>query len=251
MDVASSLEGRIPFMTLHPDPDDILVANSEPLVQAGAINVHLHQNLVNPLNRAAKRAVDVVFSTLALALLSPLYLALAVIIKINSRGPIFYAQQRLGQNGEHFTCLKFRTMQVDAAEGLKALLAADLDAQAEWEADHKLKNDPRVTRLGTWLRKSSLDELPQFVNVLRGQMSVVGPPPIVDDEIKKYERWSQMLFRVKPGVTGLWQVSGRNDVSYEERVGFDRFYVKNWSFRLDTTIIVKTVFTVLARRGAY
>lgn len=110
-----------------------------------------------------------------LAVLSPLYLALAVIIKIDSRGPIFYAQQRLGQKGEHFAVLKFRTMQVDAAERLKALLAADLDAQAEWEADHKLKNDPRVTRLGTWLRKSSLDELPQFVNVLLGQRGGLRP----------------------------------------------------------------------------
>ena len=142
-------------------------------------------------------------------------------------------------------------MQVDAAERLEALLATDAQARAEWEADHKLKQDPRTTRLGDWLRKSSLDELPQFLNVLLGHMSVVGPRPIVDDEVEKYDRWGHILFRVKPGVTGLWQVSGRNDVTYDERIMFDRFYVKNWSFRLDFTIIVKTVFTVLARRGAY
>ena len=131
------------------------------------------------------------------------------------------------------------------------MLDEDPEARAEFEKDYKLKNDPRITRMGGWLRKTSLDELPQFINVLQGTMSVVGPRPIVEKEIEKYKRWDNLLFRAKPGVTGLWQVSGRNDVTYEERVMFDRYYIKNWSFRLDAMIIVKTIFTVLYKRGAY
>jgi Undecaprenyl-phosphate galactose phosphotransferase WbaP len=251
MDVAATLEGRIPFMTVHPDPADVLLANSEVMVEAGAINLHLHQNLVNPLNRLMKRFFDIIFSFLALVLLSPVYVLLALLIKLDSSGPVFYTQRRLGQHKKHFGCLKFRTMAEDAEERLQAVLDADPEAKAQFERDFKLKKDPRITRVGNFLRQTSLDELPQFLNVLQGTMSVVGPRPIVDGEVEKYDRWGSILFRVKPGVTGLWQVSGRNDVTYHERIMFDRFYVKNWSFRMDFTIIIKTVFTVLLKRGAY
>ena len=249
--IASSVEGLMPFITIHPDPTDILVANSEVTVQAGAINLCLRQNLVNPMYRAAKRVFDVLFSLVVLVFFSPLYLLIALAIRLDSPGPIFFIQKRMGQGREVFGCRKFRTMAIDAEERLQRLFQVDIEAKREFERDFKLKNDPRVTRVGRWLRKTSLDELPQFINVLQGTMSVVGPRPIVENEVEKYKRWDNLLFRAKPGITGLWQVSGRNDVSYEERVMFDRYYIKNWSFSLDAMIIVKTIFTILYRQGAY
>ena len=203
--------------------------------------------------RLLKRGGDIVFSLLVLCLGSPLFLLLAVLVKFSSRGSVFYCQRRIGRGYRGFGCLKFRTMRSDADRVLVAMLEADPTLRAEFERDHKLKRDPRITPLGKFLRRSSLDELPQFINVLRGEMSVVGPRPIVWDELERYGRTMDQVLSVRPGLTGLWQVSGRNNLPYETRVKLDLFYARNRSFWLDLGIILRTIGVVLLPmdRGAY
>jgi len=184
-------------------------------------------------------------------LISPLLAAIAILIKMNSPGPVFFGQQRIGQGGRRFIAWKFRSMVVDADRVLKEYLAKRPDLREEWERDQKLKNDPRVTRVGRILRKLSLDELPQLWNVIKGEMSLVGPRPIVQDELAKYGDKGTFYLKVKPGMTGLWQVSGRNDISYKERVELDVYYVRNWSVWLDLYILARTVWVVLFGKGAY
>lgn len=199
----------------------------------------------------ARRAVDVVIASLALVFLAPLMVAVAIAIKIQDGGPIFFGHRRIGMGGETFKCWKFRSMVTDAEARLAALLARDEEARREWEADHKLRKDPRVTALGRFLRVSSLDELPQLFNILVGEMSLVGPRPIVAGEIERYGRWFPRYMAVKPGLTGLWQVSGRNDVSYRQRVALDILYVRKANFRLYMAILLKTIPAVLQRSGSY
>jgi len=203
--------------------------------------------------RVLKRGGDIVFSLLVLSLGSPLFLVLAVLVKISSRGSVFYCQRRIGRGYRGFGCLKFRTMRKDADRVLASVLASDPALQAEFARDHKLKNDPRITPLGRFLRRSSLDELPQFINVLRGEMSVVGPRPIVWEELRRYGRNMDEVLAVRPGLTGLWQVSGRNNLTYRTRVRLDLTYVRQRSFWLDLTIILRTIGVVLLPmdRGAY
>lgn len=198
----------------------------------------------------AKRAMDVVASGAALLLLSPVMLTIAVLVKRDG-GPSLFGHARLGKNGETFKCLKFRSMIHNSQEVLARHLAENPEARAEWEADHKLKNDPRVTKIGSFLRKSSLDELPQLINVLKGEMSLVGPRPIVTAEVVKYDRAIAHYYSVTPGITGLWQISGRNDVSYDQRVMLDSSYVRNWSLWRDIAIMFKTVPALMKRSGAY
>jgi lipopolysaccharide/colanic/teichoic acid biosynthesis glycosyltransferase len=164
---------------------------------------------------------------------------------------VVFAHRRLGKDGRHFRCLKFRSMAVDAEARLTQVLANDPEARAEWERDHKLRNDPRITRLGGFLRKSSLDELPQLFNVLKGEMSLVGPRPIVDAEVGKYGRRFRHYCAVKPGITGLWQVSGRNDTSYNARVAMDCVYAKRRNARMDLKVLFATIPAVLLTRGSY
>mgnify|MGYP006275525249 FL=1 len=203
--------------------------------------------------RVLKRGGDIVFSLLVLSLGSPLFLLLAVLVKLSSRGSVFYCQRRIGRGYKGFGCLKFRTMRRDADRVLASVLAADPKLRAEFERDHKLKRDPRITPLGKFLRRSSLDELPQFINVLRGEMSVVGPRPIVWDELRRYGRRMDEVLSVRPGLTGLWQVSGRNNLTYRTRVRLDLTYVRNRSFWLDLGIVLRTIGVVLLPmdRGAY
>jgi lipopolysaccharide/colanic/teichoic acid biosynthesis glycosyltransferase len=186
----------------------------------------------------------------ALLFLAPLMIAVALAVYLHDGGPIFFAHRRIGRNGRPFPCLKFRSMAVDAEARLERLLATDLQAQREWAATHKLRVDPRITRIGDFLRRSSLDELPQFLNVLRGEMSLVGPRPVVQAEAKHYGRWFGNYCSVRPGITGLWQVSGRSDVSYRQRVALDVLYVRRKSLVMDFGILVQTVPAVLARRGS-
>jgi lipopolysaccharide/colanic/teichoic acid biosynthesis glycosyltransferase len=186
-----------------------------------------------------KRSGDIVFSLLVLGLGSPLLLALALLVKLSSRGPVFYVQQRVGRDYRSFGCIKFRTMRRDADRILSRLLSESPDLQEEFRNDFKLKNDPRITRLGKFLRRSSLDELPQFVNVLRGEMSVVGPRPIVRQELPRYGDRMEEVLAVRPGLTGLWQVSGRNNLSYDERVALDLRYASQRSFGM----IIKLLFS--------
>jgi Undecaprenyl-phosphate galactose phosphotransferase WbaP len=206
--------------------------------------------LLAPL-RAAKRATDLAFALAVLAGGLPLLAGIALLVKLSSPGPVLYGHRRIGRYGRHFTAWKFRTMY----RGADALLSQHLErfpaARMEWERDRKLRHDPRVTHVGLFLRRLSLDELPQLWNVLRGEMSVVGPRPIVDEEVEKYGDAFALYAGVKPGITGLWQVSGRTDVGYDMRVRLDEFYVRHWSPWLDAYLMARTVVALLCRRGAY
>lgn len=197
-----------------------------------------------------KRAMDLFIAAVALILLSPVFLCLILMITRDG-GPAFYAQRRIGKNGKTFQCWKFRSMVLNADQVLADLLAKDPKTKAEWEKDFKLKDDPRITKIGHFLRKTSLDEIPQFYNVLRGEMSIVGPRPIVDAERAYYGDKFHYYLSVAPGITGLWQISGRNDVSYDQRVSMDCSYVQNWSNLKDMDIIIKTFGVVLKGKGAY
>jgi exopolysaccharide biosynthesis polyprenyl glycosylphosphotransferase len=204
-----------------------------------------------------KRTFDVVFSLAVLIFGAPLFLLIALAIKLDSRGPVFYRHRRIMATGREFNCLKFRTMVVDADEKLKEILAQDPELAREWQATYKLKNDPRITRVGRFLRKYSLDELPQFINVLKGEMSVVGARPIVGRELEKYykgngEQSAGRYVSMKPGITGPWQVMKRNDMDdYQERVDLDDWYVLNYSLRTDIKIILKTNRCMFTGKGAY
>lgn len=203
------------------------------------------------LDQRLSRMMDVVIASVALLCFAPLMVVIALLIYLGDPGPVFFAQWRIGRDGKRFRCLKFRSMAIDSEVRLQELLSTDAGARAEWARDHKLRNDPRVTGIGRFLRKSSLDELPQFLNVLMGQMSVVGPRPIVDAEAARYGRYIVHYCSVRPGITGLWQVSGRNDTSYRRRVAFDVAYSRNRTMMMDLGILVKTVPSVIFARGSY
>ena len=208
-----------------------------------------HLTLLVP--QTIKRSVDIFVSAVAILFLSPLLVLLMVAVRLSSRGPIFYSQERVGLNGNPFRIWKFRSMVQDADRVLKTFLANDVNLRAEWKQTQKLVNDPRITLIGRFLRRSSLDELPQLWNVLNGSMSLVGPRPIIRSEIEKYGKSIWLYYRTTPGITGLWQVNGRNLTTYEERLAFDSFYVRNWSIWLDWYILLKTVRVVVLCEGAY
>lgn len=197
------------------------------------------------------RRLDVVIAVLASVLFAPTMVVVALAIWVQDGGPIIYGHLRIGREGKRFRCLKFRSMFTDSAERLAQMLACDPEARAEWARDHKLKNDPRITPVGLFIRKLSLDELPQIFNVLRGEMSVVGPRPIVEAEVCKYGRYFEHYCSVTPGITGLWQVSGRNDVSYRRRVAMDVTYARSKSLAFDLYLIAATVPAVLLSKGSY
>lgn len=199
----------------------------------------------------AGRILDVVIALAALILVAPLMLVIVVAIKLSSRGPVYFSQARLGRGGRTFSCIKFRTMRVDSEAILSVLLANDSSVRVEWERDQKLRNDPRVFAIGGLLRRTSLDELPQLFNVLIGDMSIVGPRPIIEAEAFRYRRYIADYFTVRPGITGLWQVSGRNHTTYRRRVACDVAYVRTKSASNDLRIMALTVPTVLLARGAY
>lgn len=212
--------------------------------------LRVHNNLARFTSRLLKRAFDIVGSLSILVALLPVLILLTLLVARDGGMPI-YGHQRVGLNGRTFKCLKFRSMVVNSQAALAEVLRDDPQARAEWQRDFKLKNDPRVTRLGQFMRKTSLDELPQLWNVVRGDMSLVGPRPVVAAELARYAGDSEYYLMAKPGMTGLWQVSGRNDVDYATRVYFDAWYVKNWSLWHDVAILFKTVAVVLKRDGAY
>ncbi|MGE0745906.1 MAG: sugar transferase [Rhodospirillales bacterium] len=200
--------------------------------------------------RLSKRSFDVLGACALLILLAPLLAVVAAVVKSDG-GPALFGHWRIGANGRRFRCWKFRSMVVDSEAVLRRVLDADPDARAEWQRDFKLRNDPRVTRLGRFLRQSSLDELPQLFNVLAGEMSLVGPRPIVEAEVERYGGAFQHYCACRPGITGLWQVSGRNDVLYDRRVALDRQYAETWSLAADVAILLRTVVVVTRRSGAY
>ena len=198
-----------------------------------------------------KRLFDILVSLLVLIICSPILALIALAIKITSPGPVFYYQSRIGKNGERFRMYKFRTMRVNAGKELEAILKQDPILYAEWAQYQKLRDDPRITPFGKLLRRFSLDELPQLWNVIIGDMSIVGPRPYMPDQRDYYREIEDLYTAFRPGITGLWQVSGRNNTSYEDRVHFDEVYCKNWSLWLDFCIIVRTFSVVVIGEGAF
>jgi len=233
---------RIPF-------EVISTASKEP---SSLLAVEIIRNQ-SRYGRTLKRIGDVVFSLLVLTLGSPLFILIGILVKLSSPGSIFYIQKRIGRNYREFGCIKFRTMYENADDLLPNLLEKYPLMRKEFEKDFKLRKDPRITKLGSFLRRSSLDELPQFLNVLKGEMSVVGPRPIVSNEISKYSLFMEEVISVRPGLTGLWQVSGRNNLSYKKRVELDLAYARNRNFILDLEIIILTLGVLIfpMDRGAY
>lgn len=208
-------------------------------------------HVATPADSLAKRGLDILGAAALLLLCLPVFAVLAVLVKLDG-GSVFYAHERVGRGGRLFGCLKFRSMVLDADRRLAELLARDPAAQREWDSTRKLRQDPRVTRIGRFLRASSLDELPQLINVLRGEMSLVGPRPVQTSELAAfYGPAAQHYMAVRPGITGPWQVSGRSDTSYAQRVALDVQYVAHASFWLDVKILLRTPIAVLARKGAY
>jgi len=217
----------------------------------GVLGIDSSNKLNSTMNLAIKRVMDIGFVVLGGLLIFPFLLFIAFLIKLTSAGPVLYKQKRLGKNGKHFYTYKFRSMAVDAEEKLQKLLDSNPELKTEWEQTYKLHNDPRITKIGKFLRHTSIDEFPQFINILKGEMSLVGPRPIVDDEVNKYGEDYQRIFSINPGLTGLWQVSGRSNTSYHERVAYDYYYLQSWSVWLDLWIIFKTFGVVLFGKGAY
>ncbi len=201
--------------------------------------------------RVLKRGLDISLIILSAPLLLLLIAVIAAAVRLSSPGPIFFSHRRIRRHGAFFSMWKFRTMCVNSAEVLDSYLAAHPEARAEWRKFHKLKSDPRITRVGNFLRRNSLDELPQLWNVLTGSMSLVGPRPIVAAEVEKYGEYFADYCMVKPGITGLWQVSGRSAVTYAQRVQLDRKYARNWTFKGDLKILVRTLSSVVNQDGAY
>lgn len=214
-----------------------------------------NSNRKNFLNfyKVMKKFLDFSFSLFIIIACIPIFILISLLIKLSSRGPIFFIQERVGRNNITFKCIKFRTMHPEAKDILENLIMKDSKFKIEFEKTHKIKNDPRITPIGKLLRKTSLDELPQFINVLRNEMSIIGPRPIVNKEKKKYGKNLKKVLSIKPGITGLWQVSGRNNLTYKTRVKLDLNYVENYNFIMDIRIFIRTMGVILfpLDRGAY
>ncbi len=247
--IANLVRERVPYALL-PKLDGLpMVGARQTYLGQETVMLSYRNNLRKPIARAAKLAFDVVAASAALVVLAPVMVIIATVVGLDG-GPVFYAHTRVGARGRVFRCLKFRSMVTDSEAALQALFARDPDAAEEWARTQKLRVDPRVTWIGRILRKTSLDELPQLLNVLRLEMSLVGPRPIVSLEIPKYAEDIAYYYETRPGITGLWQVSGRSDTTYAQRVRLDSFYVKNWSIWQDFSIIARTIPAVVSGRGA-
>jgi Undecaprenyl-phosphate galactose phosphotransferase WbaP len=229
----------------------VLGVETEPFFDHQVLLLRVRNNLSSPMNRILKGLFDFAGGLVLLLLASPVFLLVALAVKVDSPGPVFFSHERVGRGKRLFRCWKFRTMVEDAQGRLAGILEKDPELRREWAQDFKLRDDPRVTRVGRLLRRSSLDELPQLINVLAGQMSLVGPRPIVREEMERFGASLSTYLGVRPGVTGLWQVSGRTETDYQRRVDLEAWYVRNWTFWLDITILLQTVGAVLRRRGAY
>ena len=234
------------------DALDITNAETGQLLRSQLGYLSVRNALQSSLNRLTKRLMDIALSILLTPLLIPLIVILTLAVKLSSPGPVLFSHERVGRGGKTFKVYKLRTMYKDAGDRLDDIMANDPAVKAEWDANFKLKNDPRVTPLGSFLRKCSLDELPQFFNVIKGDMSFVGPRPVLREELRRYYKEKAVYYNMAmPGITGLWQVSGRNDTAYADRVDMDCWYVFNWSLWLDAVILFSTPFAVILRKGAY
>jgi Undecaprenyl-phosphate galactose phosphotransferase WbaP len=222
----------------------------EPRDLDGYLGLEFHYHLLVRRNRWIKRGIDILGSFLLMFVLSPLFAILILLIKFDSSGKVFFSQERIGQNFKKINVLKFRTMIIDAEKKLGQLLEESADARLEFEKYHKLQNDPRITRTGKWLRRLYLDEIPQLWNVLKGEMSLVGPRPVCDYEIEEMGSYAPVILRVKPGMTGWWQVTGQHQIDFQQRVQMEEYYISNWSLWMDAYILMKTIFVVFNRKGA-
>ena len=250
----NSLQHKAERLLFVPDMYGIAVLGTtlQHFFHEQAFALELKNNLARPVNIFLKRCFDLMISLLLMPFLLLSVLIIAILVKLDSPGPAIFSQERVGKRGNTFRCLKFRTMYSDAGERLKTILSTDMAAREEWEKYYKLKDDPRVTRTGKFLRATSLDELPQLFQVLTGSMSLVGPRPVTHHEIEEYYREAaDLCFSVPPGITGLWQVSGRSETTYEYRIGLDSWYVRNWNIWVDMVILFKTIRVVFFREGAY
>jgi Undecaprenyl-phosphate galactose phosphotransferase WbaP len=240
-----------PHLILIPDTDFIWKVGSYTRDLTGVLGLQVRNNLLDGGSRTAKRMIDFACATVLILLLLPLLAIISLVVVAESGFPVFYFDKRLGYRGRNFRMWKFRTMVQNSAEALEQYLTNRPDLQKEWAENQKLRNDPRITLVGRVLRKTSLDELPQLWNVIRGEMSLVGPRPIIDAEVAKYRENYSLFVKTTPGLTGLWQVSGRNRTTYAERVAYDTYYVRNWSVWMDIYLLAKTIGTVLTGDGAY
>lgn len=230
----------------------VLGTNLQHFFQEQAIGLEVKNNLARPINIFIKRIFDLVVGFALLIILSVPMIIISILIRINSKGPAMFSQERIGRDGKPFRCYKFRTMYNDAEKRLDNLLENNHEVKSEWKQHWKLKDDPRITKVGDFLRKTSLDELPQIFNVFKGEMSLVGPRPVTRREIDEYYKdEAKLCFGVPLGITGLWQVSGRSNTSYDHRITLDSWYVRNWNLWLDIVILFKTVRIVIKKEGAY
>ncbi|WP_278912194.1 undecaprenyl-phosphate galactose phosphotransferase WbaP [Deinococcus wulumuqiensis] len=249
--VVNSVYAAYPSTWVVPDLFGVPNQALQPHNIGSIASLEIKNNLRSVQARFVKRMLDLLLSVVGLTLIFPILLIIALLIRLDSEGPAIYRAERLGRDGKAFPCYKFRSMYQNAEQRLVELLATDSDRRAEYEKYHKLRDDPRVTRVGAFLRKTSLDELPQLLNVVLGQMSLIGPRPYLPRERPKMGEAAQEILLVSPGMTGYWQVNERNESTFERRLDMDRFYIANWSTWLDAIILIQTVRVVLMGKGAY
>ena len=219
------------------------IQNTKELTKIGIADMEIKGKIY----RGFKRIVDIILGCIGLVLLSPVFLILAICIKIDSKGPVIFAHKRIGKNGKKFNMYKFRSMYENAEEMIENF---NEEQKREWQENFKLENDPRITKVGKFLRKTSLDELPQIVNIIKGDLSIIGPRPIVDEELEKYGENKEKFLSITPGLTGYWQANGRSNTTYEERMQMELYYIDNQSLLLDIKIFFKTIVSVLKKEGA-
>lgn len=252
-DIVYRVQPLVKKVAFIPDMGNLPLAtlDTESLIDGHIVSFSFRNKLALWYNLAIKRVFDLICTSLGLIVGWPFLAVIALWIYIDSPGSVIFKHRRVGRDGKEFNCYKFRSMCVDADVKLKELLERDPEARKEWETEFKLKNDPRITKSGAFLRKTSLDELPQLFNVLKGEMSLVGPRPIIQAEVPKYGQYIKDFYMVHPGVTGMWQTSGRSDTTYDERVQMDTWYVRNWNVWFDIVLLWRTVAVVLKHKGAY
>ncbi len=252
-DTINKIQALVKNLTIIPNLMEVPMSGieAEGFLNERIIILRLKNNLARPLNKFIKYSFDWIATLIGTIVISPLLLIICIWIKLDSPGPILFGHRRIGKDGREFDCYKFRSMCRDAEARLEEILAENEEVRTEWKKNFKIKNDPRVTKVGKFLRKTSLDELPQIINVLRGEMSLVGPRPIVEEELARYGEYVDDYLMVRPGITGMWQVSGRSDTTYDERVRIDSWYVRNWNFWLDIMLLWRTIKSVFKCEGAY
>ena len=252
-DIVYDIQPLVSSVAFIPDLGTMPLSNMEmeSLIDGHVMMFNMRNNLRSRWNRLLKFTFDWCLTLIGTICVSPVLLMIALWVYRDSPGPVIFKHRRIGKDGKEFNCYKFRSMCVDADIKLKELLENDPEVRTEWERDFKLKDDPRITRSGAFLRKTSLDELPQIFNVLKGEMSLVGPRPIIREEIPRYGKFIEDYYMVRPGITGMWQTSGRSDIDYDERVQMDTWYVRNWDFWFDVVLLWRTLKIVWVGKGAY